>query len=150
MRFHLIDRIDSYEKGHTIRAVKLTSHNEEYWDRGEKGLTMPRSLVLEALCQAGSWLLILSTEHQKRAALLSIGSVTYLGDVKPGAVLKLEGTILSMGTDMAVLSGQVRLGEHTILEAQDIMCTLIDADRLDEPDATRRMSSMLTREGGLL
>ena len=92
MRFHLIDRVDAYEPARSVRARKLTSLSEEYWeDRGD-GPSCRQPLVLEALCQAGTWLVMITTERRKRAALLSIGSVDFLGDVAPGDVLDLEGT----------------------------------------------------------
>ncbi|GCE14918.1 3-hydroxylacyl-ACP dehydratase [Tengunoibacter tsumagoiensis] len=150
MHFHLIDRISSFEPGHTIRALKLTSRNEDYWNSGETGLLLPQALMLEALCQAGSWLLLLSTGMKKRAALLSIGSVTYLGEVRPGMLLELEGTLLSMTDEMAVLEGKVTQAGETVLEAQDIMCALIDADRLEAREVTEQMKRVLTREGKLV
>ena len=42
-----------------------------------RGVEMPAPLVLEALCQAGTWLVMITTERRKRAALLSIGSVDF-------------------------------------------------------------------------
>lgn len=149
MRFHLLDRIEALEKGHAIRAIKLTSRNEDYWDVEGTRLTMPRSLILEALCQAGSWLLLLSTEMKKRAALLSLGSVTYLGNVEPGATLEMEGTITTMNEASAVLSGRVIHTGRVILEARDIMCLLVDAERLEDPTVTARMHNLLIRGGGL-
>src|SRR4051794_36382242 len=58
MRFHLIDRVDAYEPGQWVRGRKLTSHAEEYWEESEDGRVMPAPLILEALCQAGTWLII--------------------------------------------------------------------------------------------
>ena len=107
MRFHLIDRIDAYSPAQSVRARKLTSASEEYWEETESGLVMPPPLVLEALCQAGTWLVMLSTDVRKRAALLSVGSVSFLGDVRPGDVLQLEGSVDSMGDEVAVVSGRV-------------------------------------------
>ncbi len=36
---------------------------------------MPPPFVLEAFCQAGTWLIMITTDRRKRAALLSVGSV---------------------------------------------------------------------------
>jgi 3-hydroxyacyl-[acyl-carrier-protein] dehydratase len=148
MRFHLIDRVDAWEPFRSVRARKLTSHSEEYWDVSADGPIMPPPLVLEALCQAGTWLVMLSTELRKRAALLSVGSVDFLGDVRPGDVLELEGSVDSMGDEVAVVSGQVLVGGRPVLEAKDIMCVLIDAGDLEDVEDTRRMLKLLTRTGG--
>jgi 3-hydroxyacyl-[acyl-carrier-protein] dehydratase len=147
MRFHLIDRVDAWEPFRSVRARKLTSHSEEYWDTSADGPIMPPPLVLEALCQAGTWLVMLSTELRKRAALLSVGSVDFLGDVRPGDVLELEGSVDSMGDEVAVVSGRVVVGGQSVLEAKDIMCVLIDAGDLEDVEDTRRMLKLLTRTG---
>jgi 3-hydroxyacyl-[acyl-carrier-protein] dehydratase len=109
---------------------------------------MPAPFVLEALCQAGTWLIMITTERRKRAALLSVGSVDFLDDVRPGDVLELEGTVDSMSDEVAVISGRVTVGGRAVLEAQEIMCALIDAGDLEDVEETARMQKLLTRQGG--
>jgi 3-hydroxyacyl-[acyl-carrier-protein] dehydratase len=146
VRFHLIDRVDSYEPSVSVRARKVTSRSEEYWEEdGEGGLVMPPPFVLEALCQAATWLIMISTERAKRAALLSIGSVDWHGDVRPGDVLEMVGEVGSFGAETAVVCGHVSVEGRTVLEAQDVMCALIDADTLADLDDTKRLQEMLTR-----
>lgn len=148
MRFHLIDRVDSFEQSKSVRARKLTSLSEDYWEEdGEGRLTMPAPFVLEALCQAATWLIMISTERAKRAALLSIGSVDWHGEVEPGEILEMVGEVGSFGNETAVVSGHVIVDGRTVLEAQDIMCALIDADTLADLDDTKRLQEMLTRAG---
>jgi 3-hydroxyacyl-[acyl-carrier-protein] dehydratase len=108
---------------------------------------MPPPLALEALCQAGTWLVMITTDRRKRAALLSVGVVDFLGDVRPGDVLELEGTVDSMSDELAVISGRVTVDGSPVLEASEIMCALIDADDLADPDDTARLQKLLTRSG---
>jgi 3-hydroxyacyl-[acyl-carrier-protein] dehydratase len=145
MRFHLIDRIDSYEPRVSVRGRKVTSFSEDYWEDTGDGPVMPPPFVLEALCQAATWLVMISTETRQRAALLSIGSVDFLEDVRPGDVIELEGTAESWGDEIAVVSGRATVDGRVVLEAKDVMCTLIDADTLEHLDDTKRMQGMLTR-----
>ncbi len=145
MRFHLIDRVVSCEPGASVHGRKLTSLAEEYWEQTEHGLQMPPPLALEALCQAGTWLIMITTERRKRAALLSIASVEFLGPIVPGDVLELEGTVDSMNDEVAVISGRVTVDDRVVLEAREIMCALMDADRLADLDETERLQLMLTR-----
>ena len=147
MRFHLIDRVVEWEPGKSVHGRKLTSRSEEFWEEDGDELRMPPPLVLEALCQAGTWLVMISTDRRKRAALLSIGSVDFLGDVRPGDVLDLEGTVESMNDEVAVVSGRVTVDGRPVLEAGDIMCALIDAGDLADLDDTERLQTMLTRAG---
>jgi 3-hydroxyacyl-[acyl-carrier-protein] dehydratase len=131
-----------------VRGRKLTSISEEYWEDAGDGLIMPPPLMLEALCQAGTWMIISSTEQRKRAALLSVGTVDFLGDVHPGDVLELEGTVDTMSDETAVLSGRVLVDGQPVLEAREIMCVLIDVGDLEAPEATSRMLEQLTQAGG--
>jgi 3-hydroxyacyl-[acyl-carrier-protein] dehydratase len=108
---------------------------------------MPPPLVLEALCQAGTWLVMISTDRRKRAALLSVGSVDFLEPVRPGDIVELEGTVDSMGDEVAVVSGRAIVDGKPVLEAREIMCALIDADTLENLEETERMQKMLTRAG---
>jgi 3-hydroxyacyl-[acyl-carrier-protein] dehydratase len=148
MRFHLIDKVVSWEPGKSVHGRKLTSISEDYWEDSDEGPVMPPPLALEALCQAGTWLVMITTERKKRAALLSIGSVDFLGPVRPGDILELEGNVDSMSDEVAVVSGQVSVNGRQVLEAKDIMCALIDADQLADLDDTERLQKMLTREEG--
>jgi len=88
---------------------------------------------------------MITTERKKRAALLSIGSVAFLRDVRPGDVLILEGEVDSMSDEVAVVSGRVTVDGEAVLEAGEIMCALIDADDLADLDTTERLQKMLTR-----
>lgn len=145
MRFHLIDKVDSWEPAKSVRGRKLTSISEDYWEDSDDGPVMPPPLALEALCQAGTWLVMITTDRKKRAALLSIGSVDFLGPIHPGETLILEGTVDSMSDEVAVVSGKVTVDDRAVLEAKDIMCALIDADQLADLDDTERLQKMLTR-----
>ncbi len=147
VRFHLIDRIDAYEPRESVRGRKVTSFSEEYWEEGLDGQPrMPPPFVLEAFCQAGTWLIMISTDRAKRAALLQVGSVAWHGDVRPGDVLVLDGKVTAFGQDTAVLAGTVSVDGATVLECEDVMCALIDASDLAELDDTLRLQRMLTRE----
>src|SRR2546421_11586951 len=104
MRFHLIDKVDSWEPGQSVRGRKLTSISEDYWEDSDDGPVMPPPLALEALCQAGTWLIMITTDRKKRAALLSIGSVAFLGTGRPAGVLELQGIADSMSDEGAGVS----------------------------------------------
>lgn len=145
MRFHLIDRIDGYEPHEQVRARKVTSLSEEFWEDTPDGPIMPPPLILEALCQAGTWLIMISTDTRKRAALLSIADVSFMADVRPGDVIALHGRVESMTEEMAVLSGTASVDGKPVLEASDIMCALIDAEDLEDTIETNRFKARLTQ-----
>jgi 3-hydroxyacyl-[acyl-carrier-protein] dehydratase len=146
MRFHLIDRVEELEPGKSVRARKVTSFSEEYWEEVDGELRMPPPFVLEAFCQAGTWLIMITTDRRKRAALLQVGTVTWGRDIRPGEVLVMEGEMSSFGEETAVLSGTVKVDGETVLECEDVMCALIDASDLADLDDTERLQKMLAPE----
>jgi 3-hydroxyacyl-[acyl-carrier-protein] dehydratase len=146
MRFHLIDRVEECEPGKSVRARKVTSFSEEYWEEAGGELRMPPPFVLEAFCQAGTWLIMITTDRRKRAALLQVGSVTWGRDIRPGEVLVMEGAMSSFGEETAVLSGTVKVDGETVLECEDVMCALIDGSDLADLEDTERLQKMLAPE----
>lgn len=147
MRFHLIDRIEELEPKVSVTARKVTSFSEDYWEDAGDGLRMPPPFVLEAFCQAGTWLIMISTDRTQRAALLQVGSVSWHREVRPGDVLKLDGRVASFTEETAVLGGTVTVDGELVLECEDVMCALIDADDLADRDTTKRLADMLWPAG---
>lgn len=145
MRFHLVDRIDAYESGVWIRARKLTSAGEEFWETERGRPVMPMGLVLESLLEAGGWLIVLTTGRRKRAALASIGRLSISGSVEPGDVLTLSVRVTSLDEETAVNSGEVTVDGHEVLSVSDVMSVLIPIERLEDPVETARQLSRLTR-----
>ncbi|GHI04382.1 3-hydroxylacyl-ACP dehydratase [Streptomyces cellostaticus] len=143
MRFHLIDRIESWEPDRHITARKVTSVTEETWQSGPDGPVLPFGLALEALCQTGSWLFLLSTGHRQRAALLGVDQVTEHRSVRPGDTLRMTADVVGRHDGAAVLDGTVSVDGEPVLRAEGIMCALIDAERLDDPADTARMAEAL-------
>lgn len=145
MRFHLIDRIEAWEPGRSVRARKLVSRTEEFLTGPDSDPVIPAPLVLEALCQAGSWLILITTARRQRAALLSIGTVEFLGEAHPGDIIILEGEVDSWNDEVAVISGRATVDGVPILVASEIMCVLIDATDLADPGDTARLEQLFTR-----
>lgn len=139
MRFHLVDRITAYEPRVSVDAIKLTSVAEEHWIDGPGGPVMPPPLVLEAFCQAGTWLIVASTQLRLRAALLSVGEVRWLGHVRPGERLDIHGDVVSFGGETAVLGGTVSVGDRVVLRVEDVMCALVEVETLAAADDTQRL-----------
>jgi len=145
MRFHLVDRILEWEPAKSVRARKVCSLGEEFWVGADDELVMPPPLVLESFCQAGTWLVMLTTDTRKRAALLSIGSVEFIADVRPGDVIELLGHVESFTDEVAVLSGTAAVDGTIVMEVKDVMCALIDAETLAPLDDTKRLQGVMWR-----
>lgn len=138
LRFDLIDGIEEFEPGRWIRAHKLTSRDEPYWDTAGSQPAMPPELVLESLCQAGQWLLTATTGVARRGALVSVGDAEFLDAVHPGDRLTLEASITRLDDEAAVIDGEARVGQRVVLRAEAVMAVLVAASELDDPAITRR------------
>jgi len=91
MRFTLVDRITELEPGKRIEAVKNLTMAEEYLAEHFPGFpVLPGVLMLEAVTQAGSWL-IRATEGFKHSVILlkEAKAVKYGHFVTPGKQLRL-------------------------------------------------------------
>lgn len=148
MRFHLIDRIESWEPGRRVAARKATSAAEPFWRPGPGGPVAPPWLVLESICQAASWLFLLGSGFTRRAALLSVDEVTRLGEVVPGDVVGVTAVVDSMADDAAVVSGVAEVDGRAVLRATGIMCALLDAERFEDRAACERTAARLLGERG--
>jgi len=94
MRFQLIDRIVELVPGERIVAVKAVSLAEEYLgDHFPTFPVLPGVLMLEAMAEAGAWLVREATGFVPAVILLqSAKNVTYKSFVRPGQVLRVEVT----------------------------------------------------------
>jgi 3-hydroxyacyl-[acyl-carrier-protein] dehydratase len=147
VQFHMIDRIESWTPDERITAHKVTSRQEDYWQQGGHGQVMPFGLVLEAVCQAGTWLFLLSSDHRRRAALLTVDEAVRHREVRPGDVLRMRVEVVALSAEAAVLDGAAEVDGETVLTARGVMCALIEADRLDDPADTARMGRQLLGGG---
>lgn len=92
MRFHLIDQIVEAIPGERIHAVKNLTLGEEYLaDHFPTFPVMPGVLMLEALVQAGAWLLRISSDFAHSIIVLrEAKGVKYGSFVEPGRQLHLK------------------------------------------------------------
>jgi len=99
MRYHLIDRILELEPGRRIVAVKNLSAAEEYLADHFPGFPiMPGVLMLEAMTQAGAWLVRITEDFAHSIILLkSARGVRYANFVEPGRQLVVEAELVGEG-----------------------------------------------------
>jgi len=94
MRFGLVDRIVELTRGERIVAVKAVSLAEEYLaDHFPTFPVLPGVLMLEAMAEAGAWLVREAQDFAAPIVLLrQAKNVTYKSFVKPGHLLTLTVT----------------------------------------------------------
>ena len=120
MKFGLIDRIIELTRGERIVAVKAVSLAEEYLaDHFPTFPVLPGVLMLEALAEAGAWLVRDAQDFASSVILLrNARNVTYKSFVKPGSLLRLEVTCRRMAQDGADFEGVGFCDQREVVKAR--------------------------------
>src|SRR6202161_1296577 len=107
MRFVLVDRISELQRGKSLVAVKNLSLAEEYLADHFPGFpVMPGVLMLEALTQAGAWL-VRDLEDFAHSVIVLKGAKTikYGSFVEPGRQLQLRVELVAHGDEETSFKG---------------------------------------------
>lgn len=120
MRFVLIDRILDVKPGESLVAIKNLSLSEEYLADHFPGFpVMPGVLMLEALTQAGAWL-VRETEDFAHSVIVLKGARTikYGSFVEPGRRLELRVEIVEHGDRDTVFKGKGVVDEQVMVQGR--------------------------------
>jgi len=140
MRFSLIDHIEHLEPGVKITALKALSMAEEYLaDHFPRFPVMPGVLMLEAMTQAGAWLIRASEDFAHSMVVLKEAKgIKYGQFVEPGQTLRVTAEILSQ-TDRetvlkarGVVDGRVTVNGRLVLERYDLSETRPEQAQTDK------------------
>ena len=107
MNFRFIDNIVELTRGERIVAVKAVSLSEEYLaDHFPTFPVMPGVLILEAMIEAGGWLVRDALDFRPGVILLrEARNVTYKSFVRSGRLLRLEVTCRRMAQEGSDFTG---------------------------------------------
>ena len=110
MRFTLIDRIVDFQPGVRLTAVKSLTMTEEYLaDHFPNFPVMPGVLMLEAMTQAGAWLIRLSEDFaHSMVTLKEASNVKYGSFIEPGQTLTVTTEIFRRTTNTRSSRGKGR------------------------------------------
>ncbi len=158
MRFSLIDRIDLLEPGKRITAIKNLTMAEEYLaDHFPQFPVMPGVLMVEAMAQAGAWLIRASEDFAHSMVVLKeVRGVKYGQFVEPGQTLEVSVEIVRQSDDetevkaRGMVAGRTTVNGRLVLSRYD----LADTDPAQAPtDALvrkelRSLFALLYRPGG--
>ncbi len=123
MRFKLLDRIISLDRGVSISAVKGLVLSEDYLaDHFPLFPVMPGVFMLEAMTQAAAWLIRASEDFKHSMVVLREGrNIKYADFVAPGQVLTVTAELLSQNereTKLKVqgmVDGRINVGARLVM-----------------------------------
>jgi 3-hydroxyacyl-[acyl-carrier-protein] dehydratase len=120
MRFLLIDRIIEIEPDARITAVKTLTMAEEYLaDHFPQFPVMPGVLMLEAMTQAGAWLVRYSEDFSHSMIVLKeAANVKYGQFLEPGQTLLVTAEVLKSGDDETKLKANGMVDGRIIVSAR--------------------------------
>ncbi len=120
MRFNLLDRIVDVRLGQSIRAVKNLTNGEEYLaDHFPSFPVMPGVLMLQALVEAGAWLLRATDDFRHSVIVLrEAKNVKYGSFMEPGRRMSILVELAEQADSTAVLKGKGESDGQTTVSAK--------------------------------
>jgi len=143
MRFLLIDRITELVSNQSVSAVKNLSLAEEYLADHFPGFpVMPGVLMLEALVQAGGWLIRYSEDFAQSTILLKeVRAVRYNSFVTPGNTLQIHMSVRKRTGSVWDFSGSGIVNGNSAVSAK----LSLEAFNLSERNPNLEASDSLRR-----
>ncbi len=138
MRFVLVDRITDLKPGQSLVALKNLSLAEEYLADHFPGFpVMPGVLMLEALTQAGAWLIRDMEDFAHSVVLLKRAkTIKYGSFVEPGRQLRLSVTLVSHDDRESTFKGEGSIDGQSMVRGQFTLMRYNLRDRDPELHAT--------------
>lgn len=131
MRFHLVDRIVEVQPGRSLTAVKNLTLGEEYLaDHFPTFPVMPGVLMLQALVEAGAWLLRATDDFRHSIVVLrEAKGVKYGSFMEPGRQMKVTVELVEQAEGTASLKGKGEADGQTTVSARLVLARYNLRDR---------------------
>ena len=126
--FLLIDRIIDIVPGKSVSALKNVTINEPFFQGHFPGHPiMPGVLIVEAMAQAGGFLLLNTVENPETKVVyfMGIDGVRFRKPVMPGDQLRFELKMLSFRRGICKMTGETFVGDTLVCEAE-MLAAVVD------------------------
>ena len=147
MRFRQLDQILELQPGKRIVAVKRLDPQEEYLkDHFPRFPVMPGVLMLEAMFQAGAWLVYATEDFQHAVVVLKEArNVKFADFVEPGEQLLVTAEIQGQDGRLVKLKAQGMLGDSVAVSGRLVLERFNEGDRSAARAMTDQLSTMELR-----
>ena len=128
--FLLVDRIVDLEPSKRVVAVKNVSFNEPFFQgHFPEAPVMPGVLIVEAMAQAGAFLLLgeIPDAARKLVYFTGIDGARFRRAVIPGDVLKIHVEVLRLRPSSAKMRGTAEVDGQLAAQAE-LMSALVDRE----------------------
>ena len=118
--FLLIDEIEEYKEKESVAAIKHVTGEEDFF-KGHfpEYKVMPGVLILEALAQAGAFIVLNIDEYKGKIAFFAgADEVKWRRQVKPGDTLRLCVKVEKFRFGMGIADAIAYVGEETACTAK--------------------------------
>ena len=125
-----MDRIVDITPGEKLTAYKNVTINEPFFQgHFPNQPVMPGVLVLEAMCQAGCFLVLSSIDNpmEKNMFFSSLSDSRFRLPIIPGDQLRLEMTLEKFRLGTALLSGKAYVDDKLVAEGR-LKATVVDRE----------------------
>lgn len=131
MRFQLVDRIVEVQPGLSLRAYKNLTLGEEYLaDHFPTFPVMPGVLMLEALIEAGAWLLRATDDFRHSVIVLrEARGLKYGSFMEPGRRMSITVELAEQDAGSATLKGKGESDGQTTVSARIMLARYNLRDR---------------------
>lgn len=153
MRFHLVDRVVEWAPGSHIVAIKNLTMAEEYLaEHFPTFPVMPGVLMLEAITQAGGWLIRATRDFVEPVVLLQEAKTVKYGQfIAPGRQLVLRCYWLEDSERLTTIKATGRIGDKTSVSAKVVLRRFSLADEVGaDPAVDERLRGRLREHFDLL
>jgi len=126
--FILVDRVVDLVPGERLTAVKNVTITEPFFPgHFPKQAVMPGVLIIEAMAQAGAFLILhsLGDPSKKNMFITGVEKARFRAPVIPGDQLRIEMEMLKFRMGMARLQGRCFVGDKLVSEAT-ILARVVD------------------------
>jgi len=117
--FILIDKIEMIEPGKSLVAIKNVTINEPFFQgHFPKRPVMPGVLIIEAMAQAGGFLILNTVEDPltKNMFFASIERARFRKPVVPGDQLRMELIMVKYRLNTCKIEGKAFVGDEVVAE----------------------------------
>ena len=128
--FLLVDRVEELEEHKYIKAYKNITNSEPYFQgHFPNQPVMPGVLVLEAMCQAGCFLVLSSIDNpmEKNMFFSSLSDSRFRLPIIPGDQLRLEMILANFRLGTALLAGKAYVDDKLVAEGK-LKATVVDRE----------------------